>query len=153
MYSDEFGDYAGEEQKTIRSMMEHCVNCDDEWAEEDVACPPEWRIEDRKSCRDLGHEKLLTEADLEWAVCGTCRGKRTSSLYLGSFSSEELWEDPDFAEEYLDGAYDRPCPECDGRTTVRQISEHAKHRERIDEWFQGMHELRAEEMAERRMGA
>lgn len=138
MISDEFGDYAGDDQDIIRMMMQTCFNCADEWTE---------------PCEERGHERLLTEQDLKWAVCGTCHGSGTSSLYLGSFTGEQLWEDPEFADDYLSGRYDRPCPECGGRTTVREISENAEHRDQIDEWFKDMYEMRAIEAAERRAGA
>lgn len=159
--SDEYGDYAGDDQNTIRLMMEQCFNCDDEWTDVPIR---DWVVNDsgqwsttgpiiREPCEDRGHERLLTEHDLQWAVCGTCHGKGKSSLYLGSFTGEQLWEDPEFAEEYMEGRYDRACPECGGRTTVRAIRDDATHRDVIDAWFKDMHDMRAEEAAERRMGA
>lgn len=50
-----------------------------------------------------------------WAICSSCDGHGGSSAHLGSFTSED-WadQDPDFKEDYLAGAYDRPCPDCDG---------------------------------------
>lgn len=152
--SDEFGDYAGDEQNTIRMLMETCVHCEAELSfDDDAGWVSRYKPD---TCAAVGyeHEPILSDKDMEWAVCGTCHGKGTSSLYLGSFSAEALWEDPEFAEEYMEGRYDKPCPECGGRTTVRAIREGAaKHQVQIDEWFKGMYELRAEEAAERRMGA
>lgn len=140
--SDEFGDYAGDEQKTIRTMLTTC-ECGGVFDRHDGCDVPDCDIS----------SAVLGDSDLEWEVCGTCRGRGTSSLYLGSFSTEQLWEDPEFAEEYMEGRYDRPCPECDGRTTVQVVTEAAMERPLVAEWFRDMSDLRAEEMAERRMGA
>lgn len=51
-------------------------------------------------------------------VCGTCRGEGKSSAYLGAFSREDMDNDPDFYEDYMQGAYDRVCPECNGDRVV-----------------------------------
>lgn len=51
-------------------------------------------------------------------LCPQCGGRGGSSLYLGTFSHDELWEDPEFAEDYLNGGYDRTCESCDGRNVV-----------------------------------
>lgn len=61
----------------------------------------------------------------ETVVCPQCGGRGRSSMYLGTFTSEELWEDPDFAEDYLRGGYDRECESCHGRNVVHQIDVHA----------------------------
>ena len=157
-FSDEFGDYVGDEQNIIKLMMGICAYCGVDIAQDEHGyvdrtggdcCSGDDNLVNENGM----HEPVVSERDLEWAVCGTCYGKGTSSLYLGSFSTEQLWEDPEFAEEYMSGRYDKPCPECGGRTTVRQVREGAKHSDQIEEWFKGMYELRAEEASERRMGA
>lgn len=53
-----------------------------------------------------------------WFICSHCDGHGKSSAYLGAFSMEDLAEDPDFAEEYFAGGYDKPCPECQGTGKV-----------------------------------
>lgn len=89
-------------------------------------------------------------------VCGTCRGEGKSSAYLGAFSGEDMANDPDFFEDYMDGAYDRVCPECNGNRVVDVPDESrtppevwAKYVEDCDEnaYIDRMQE------AERRMGA
>lgn len=56
-----------------------------------------------------------------WHICGTCDGDGTSSAYLGSFTREDFDEDPDFAEDYMRGGYDRPCPTCGGTGKVAEV--------------------------------
>jgi hypothetical protein len=62
---------------------------------------------------------------IEVVVCPQCGGRGRSSMYLGAFSAEEMWEDPDFAEDYMRGGYDRECESCHGRNVVERIDEHA----------------------------
>jgi hypothetical protein len=50
----------------------------------------------------------------KYVVCPRCNGRGTSSAYLGAFTREDFDEDPDFARDYLDGAYDRSCTRCNG---------------------------------------
>lgn len=57
-----------------------------------------------------------------WIICPECSGEGKSSAYLGSFTREDIerdW-DPDDWQEYLDGAYDRPCNVCRGTGKLRQ---------------------------------
>lgn len=59
-------------------------------------------------------------------VCGSCEGTGTTTRHIecdgGGFTSSEWAEmcdgDPDFAEDYLSGRYDRPCDECNGANVV-----------------------------------
>lgn len=64
----------------------------------------------------------------KWVVCYDCGGDGTT--YLGwsageqpAFTSEDFYEDPDFAEDYFGGFYDKQCPACKGRTTILEIEE------------------------------
>jgi hypothetical protein len=73
-----------------------------------------------------GDEEITVELPASWHVCPDCSGRGTT--YLGwaakdqpAFSAEELWDDPDFAEDYMSGGYDQQCPGCKGRTTVLEI--------------------------------
>jgi hypothetical protein len=61
-------------------------------------------------------------------VCPECDGE--GSTYLGwrnrdqpAFTSEDLAEDPDWAEDMFAGAYDRACPECKGERVVLVVDE------------------------------
>lgn len=67
---------------------------------------------------DDGTEMLLPT---KWAVCPVCDGKGSHvnpSIDCDGITGEEFADDPQFAEEYLDGLYDEVCNRCRGRTTV-----------------------------------
>lgn len=77
----------------------------------------------------LGREDALFRTHLE--VCGLCEGRGTTTAHVehdgGGFTSSE-WaeacaEDHDFAEDYISGNYDRPCPECKGKNVVPVVDE------------------------------
>lgn len=59
-----------------------------------------------------------------WAVCPVCNGNGSHvnpSIDAGGLSAEDFADDPDFAEDYMAGAYDQPCNRCRGRTTVHEV--------------------------------
>ncbi len=60
-----------------------------------------------------------------WHICDECGGEGRSSAHLGAFSMAELGDDPEFAEAYFAGAYDRACPCCKGSGKVKAIDEEA----------------------------
>lgn len=97
-----------------------------------------------------------------YEICPHCSGKGSTSAHLGAYSSDEMDEEgPEFLEDYLAGAYDRPCDDClgsPGRVLVvdesRVITDEQKKALRYMIDLQGeMDELRAIEAAERRAGA
>lgn len=57
-----------------------------------------------------------------WEICQSCYGEGTTTSHIepvgGGFTSSEwaeaCYDNPDFAEDYFSGKYDRPCPRCDG---------------------------------------
>lgn len=54
-------------------------------------------------------------------VCPKCDGTGTTlcdGLYGVAFSSEEFFEDPDFASAYYGGHYDVKCDHCHGNNVV-----------------------------------
>jgi hypothetical protein len=55
----------------------------------------------------------------KWEICCRCNGEGTSSGYLGVFTAADMAEDPDFAEDYMNGQYDRACDECGGSGKVK----------------------------------
>jgi hypothetical protein len=64
------------------------------------------------------------ELPCTWVVCPRCNGEGTHvnpSIDAGGLSSEDFYEDPDFAEDYMSGVYDVPCSGCGGRTTVQGL--------------------------------
>lgn len=60
----------------------------------------------------------------KWEICSHCSGDGTTCAHVecdgGGFTSSEWAEqDDDFKRDYLAGRYDRPCPSCDGRGSVK----------------------------------
>ncbi len=56
-----------------------------------------------------------------WMICPECSGDGKHSRHLGSFTQEDRdrdW-DPDEWQDYLDGAYDKPCDVCGGTGKIR----------------------------------
>ena len=67
-----------------------------------------------------GIETLRT-VPVEFDVCPLCDGKGkhvNSSIDAHGIGSDEFYEDPDFAEEYMAGVYDVSCYECQGKRVV-----------------------------------
>lgn len=63
------------------------------------------------------------ELPFRWIICDDCRGHGKSSAYLGAFTGDQMREDPDFAEEYMSGGYDRCCDACNGSGKVKAVDE------------------------------
>lgn len=59
------------------------------------------------------------ELPFRWVICNSCRGHGKSSAYLGAFTGDQMREDPDFAEDYRNGLYDRACDCCGGAGKVK----------------------------------
>lgn len=76
----------------------------------------------------------MTRKHGKWSICPACEGEgKTVNPNLDANGlSDEMVEDRDFMEDYMDGAYDVPCAACDGTGKVTQ--------ERIDR----LHEARSE---------
>jgi len=99
----------------------------------------------------------------KYEVCETCNGKGkhvNPSIDSHGITASEFAEDPDFREEYMSGAYDVPCYECEGKRVVPRVDEEAckgtdleKRLKDLENNIQSEHECRMTEMAERRMGA
>jgi hypothetical protein len=94
-----------------------------------------------------------------WAICDECRGDGTvvnPSIDAGGISSEEFFEDPEFAEDYMAGKFDVACNYCSGSGKVRVIDRDACDPEKLAEYddeVEGYYECEAESRAERMMGA
>lgn len=94
-------------------------------------------------------------------VCPRCggEGKHVNPNIDGDGITESDrmdWADDDFMEDYHRGVYDVPCEECHGANVVLVVDE--KRCDPTDlalyrAHHQAMAEMRAEELAERRMGA
>jgi len=94
--------------------------------------------------------KLFTDLPTHWEICSSCEGEGTSSAYLGSFTQEDFDEDPDFAEDYMSGQYDRACPECNGSGKVKVVDYDRLTAEQRAE-YDAECEYQAELAVERRM--
>jgi hypothetical protein len=108
-----------------------------------------------QSVQEHLEEEGLKSLVLHWIVCPQCRGNGSSTLYLGDVT-EMIHEDPDFAEDYWRGHYDRECDTCYGRTTVPEVDENRTDAESLKvwhEWVQDYYETEAIYAMERRMGA
>jgi len=114
-------------------------------------------------CEHYDHEAddvVTTSLPARWEICGECDGDGKSSAYLGDFSMDDLNEDPDFAEEYFAGRYDRACPCCKGAGKVLVVDRERCMRTpalaaallSMDDWVQAGIDNAAEAAAERRMG-
>jgi len=88
-------------------------------------------------------------------VCPVCDGKGTHvnpSIDSHGLTSEELHEDPDFAEDYFGGFYDVPCYHCDGKRVV-PVPEDEADLNRLYEIEEAEYQYAKLCEAERRMGA
>jgi hypothetical protein len=71
-----------------------------------------------------------------WIVCPVCKGEGTTvnpNIDAHGLTAEDFREDPDFAEEYMSGAYDIVCNGCVGmrvvkRHRIKQLQENAEDR-------------------------
>lgn len=107
---------------------------------------------------DENGDEEEVEVPFHYEVCETCRGKGTHvnpSIDAGGLSAEDFYEDPDFADSYMEGVYDVGCYECGGNRVVPVINRDATEKsilERIDEKSRDEAQYRAEVEAERRFG-
>ncbi len=96
------------------------------------------------------------EVPAQHEVCPVCSGKGTHvnpSIDSHGIGAEEMYEDPDFAEEYFGGAYDVECNECAGQRVVL-VPKDSNHPGAValERARQNEYEYAAECEAERRMG-
>lgn len=57
-------------------------------------------------------------------VCPVCRGEGSTvdpSIDCNGLSAEDFAEDPDFAQQYMDGAYDVTCGHCGGENVIDAV--------------------------------
>lgn len=103
----------------------------------------------------IDEEENEIEVPFTWNVCPTCGGKGTHvnpSIDSHGISSEDFYDDPDFAESYFNGDYDVECYDCGGRRVVPVCTD-PKVIEAIIEKRQFEADCRAEQLAEMRFGA
>ena len=110
-------------------------------------------IEFAKETEDGDYEDLTLHCHYE--VCGTCHGKGhhvNPSIDSHGISSDEFYEDPDFAESYFRGDYNQTCVECHGNNVVPVPDEDDPNIKHWNDYLQGKYEMYAEMAAERRAG-
>jgi hypothetical protein len=103
----------------------------------------------------LEDEDRIARIAVERIVCPVCRGRGSSSAYLGDVT-EWLREDPDAVEDYVGGFYDRECDECHGLRVIDEPVEAGSDPAdwaRLMAWLRDAADHRREIAAERRMGA
>ncbi len=61
------------------------------------------------------------ELPWKWEICDHCRGHGKSTRYLGAFTADQMREDPEFAEAYMNGEYDQTCETCRGSGKVKVL--------------------------------
>lgn len=122
-------------------------------------------LNDSRNCQRDSTPILYLEDGTEmqlpttWSVCDVCNGNGSHvnpSIDCGGLSTEDFAEDPDFAEDYFDGAYDQTCNKCAGRTTVRTVDLDAlsdEHRKMYAEQLEDDAEMRSMQRAEFLAGA
>lgn len=95
-----------------------------------------------------------------YSVCPTCDGHGAHSRGVerdgGGFTASE-WaeEDQDFREDYMSGAYDRTCEECDGQRVILVPDFDAmteEHKRAFEAHANELADCRAIERAERAFG-
>jgi len=95
-----------------------------------------------------------------WEICGTCQGHNVSTAHVehegGGITAEEMDElGEDFREDYFNGVYDLPCPDCEGGKTL-VVDQDRLTDEQREAWLEKErddHEYEAIRRMERRMGA
>jgi len=111
---------------------------------------------------DEDDEEKLVEVPIKFEVCPTCNGKGTHvnpSIDAGGICSDEFYDDRDFEEDYMSGAYDVACYECGGKRVIPEIDQQSLTDEQkgaiecLNERLRWDEEDRAIQRAERAMGA
>ena len=104
-------------------------------------------------------EGVEIELPTKWEICDLCNGEGrhvNPSIDAGGISGEAFLEDPDFAEDYMAGAYDVACNACGGAGKVKvpdydQLTE--DQRKALEEQQMADAAYEAERRAELIMGA
>jgi hypothetical protein len=97
-----------------------------------------------------------TEATVQfpavYQVCSLCDGRGNvvnPSIDAGGISSEDFYDDPEFAEDYQSGVYDITCPQCSGKR-VEPIVDESRLNDEQKAAMEHMEEAAREEEYDRR---
>ena len=112
---------------------------------------------------DETFEKIYADLPTKRAICWSCDGHGVTTAHVesdgGGITGDEWAQwDSDERESYFSGAYDRPCPDCNGQKVVdavdyeRAIESHPAEMKQRDEMLDDEARHRAECEAERRAG-
>jgi hypothetical protein len=69
-------------------------------------------------------EEVVEIMPAKFEVCGLCDGTGSHvnpSIDSGGLSSDDFYDDPDFADDYSSGRYDVQCYECGGKRVTPVI--------------------------------
>jgi hypothetical protein len=121
--------------------------------------PAGWRADNAKRVLigpDDNDEEVTVNCD--FTVCDGCKGTGSCvnpNIDRHGISSQEWNEewDADEREQYRSGAYDITCPRCNGLRVVLTPQEDDPNRQVLENAFRDESHYRAEQEAERRMGA
>ena len=106
---------------------------------------------------DSYEDDIEYEIPAVFDVCPVCEGRGhhvDPGIDSHGINMEEFYEDPEFAEEYFDGAYDVPCNECRGdRVVLVPRDPDSPGARALNRNWQLEAEFAAEVEAERRVGA
>lgn len=88
-----------------------------------------------------------------WVVCPRCQGEGVHDpAEFNGLTFKDFDSDPGFAEAYIEGVYDVPCEECNGRTTVLEVDEEACPAHLLEIYEAQLQEKAAERQQERYWG-
>jgi hypothetical protein len=120
---------------------------------ETPAHPTGWKENGMKLVYEYGDDGEVSYP-AKFIVCECCAGTGSCvnpSIDSHGLAQEDFDEDPDFREDYFNGAHDINCPHCEGKRVVlfpaTEDGEKAYSRSQRDDYS-----YHAEIAAERRMG-
>lgn len=126
-----------------------------DWRERGHYLPPGWKEDEKRMV-------LVNDSGLEVAchyeVCSGCEGKGScvnpsiDSHGIGADEWNNEWDEESRAA-YCNGGYDITCPRCNGKRVEMAPNDEDPNRASLDQDFEDEANFRAEQAAERRMGA
>lgn len=94
--------------------------------------------------------EIVVDLPAHYEICSHCQGRGQSSAHLGAFTRDEMDEQgPEFIDDYMTGAYDRPCEHCEnGKVLIIDEERCASdlHKKALA-WLKDMQQSLAEERA------
>jgi len=136
------------DEHVLEGLRNWCLECDDEFVGEYNATD----VDVTSTCAERGHGRALTDADFEWRICHRCRGEGRLGGWPGAYTESDRAE---WSEEHYEDYHTtrRTCEDCAGAGKIRELTEAARNRPIVDEWFKDYYDTEATYRAERAMGA